>query len=86
MVIRMIPQSSPGTSGAIQARLQYLRNRKLELDKIIASLERYEAMHMASDVSRETARHSSPDSGRTLVRKPARASLEARSRRLAGAA
>jgi hypothetical protein len=37
----MFPKTSPETSGAIQARLADLRNRKAALDEAIASLERY---------------------------------------------
>jgi hypothetical protein len=37
----MIPKTSPGASGAIRARLDYLRNRKAILDELIACLERY---------------------------------------------
>jgi len=37
----MFPKTSPETSGAIQARLTDLRNRKAALDEAIASLERY---------------------------------------------
>jgi len=37
----MFPKTSPQTSGAIQARLTHLRNRKAALDEAIASLERY---------------------------------------------
>ena len=32
---------SPEASGAIRARLAYLRNRKAALDELILSLERY---------------------------------------------
>ena len=39
----MFPKTSPETSGAIQARLTDLRNRKAALDEAIASLERYAA-------------------------------------------
>jgi hypothetical protein len=68
----MILKSSPETSGAIEARLQYLRNRKLELDEIIESLERYHATHMVA--------YGDP------FRKPVMGTLQSRPRRLAGAA
>jgi hypothetical protein len=38
----MIPKTPPETSGAIRARLAYLRNRKAALDETILCLERYE--------------------------------------------
>ena len=37
----MISKTSPEPSGAIRARLTYLRNRKAALDELILSLERY---------------------------------------------
>jgi hypothetical protein len=37
----MIPKISPEPSGAIRARLTYLRNRKAALDELILSFERY---------------------------------------------
>lgn len=37
----MTAKYSPENSGAIQARLAYLKERKAVLDELIASLERY---------------------------------------------
>jgi hypothetical protein len=40
----MIPNRLPETPGAIRARLAYLRNRKVVLDELIQTLERYAAL------------------------------------------
>jgi hypothetical protein len=37
----MISKYSPGAPGAIQAKLQHLRNRRQALDELILSMERY---------------------------------------------
>jgi hypothetical protein len=40
----MIPNHSPETPGAIRANIAYLRNRKVALDQLIQSLERYTSL------------------------------------------
>ena len=54
----MFPKTSPETSGAIQARLTDLRNRKAALDEAIASLERYAAysLHPGAAIPRRTSK------------------------------
>ncbi len=42
----MVKKSSPDTSGAIQARIAYLLNRRAALDELILCMERYTAQQV----------------------------------------
>jgi hypothetical protein len=56
----MTYKTSPELSGAVQARLAYLRRKKALLDDLIQSLERYSVQELPALEAHEKTEESAP--------------------------